>query len=197
MLWLFCPLLGFFLGSLPFGLFVARASSDIDPRTEGSRNTGATNVARLCGTKFGVLVLVLDILKGLLPVLIAQALSDNWLLISTTALGAVLGHVFSPLLGFKGGKAVATAIGVFVGVAPLATILSAASCIAVIAASGYVSMGSLTLALGLPVFALITGKTIYIPLACVIAVILFWRHRENIKRLSRGEENPWRKKKRQ
>ncbi len=195
MLWIFCPLLAFFLGSLPFGLFVAKASSDIDPRTQGSRNTGATNVARLCGTKFGVLVLVLDILKGLVPVLVAQALSDSWLLVSATAFSAVLGHVFSPLLDFKGGKAVATAIGVFVGVAPLATILSAAACIAVIAGSGYVSMGSLTLALGLPVFALITGKTAFMPLACAITIVLFWRHRENIKRLSRGEENPWRKKK--
>ena len=194
MLAILLTVVAFCLGAIPFGLYVARFVKGIDPRDSGSRNTGATNVARLCGTQWGVLVLVLDLAKGYLPATLAPA-DTGWLGLSCIGLAAILGHIYSPLLQMKGGKAVATTIGVFLAVAPWATVLSALCCLAVIALSGYVSMGSLTLALALPFFSLLTGNFATVPMAVVVMLILFWRHRENILRLSRGEEMPWRKRK--
>lgn len=192
LLWM---ILAYLLGSVPFGLLVAKLFCGVDPREAGSGNTGATNVARLCGAKFGVLALVLDVLKGYLPATLAVSGNLGATGISLVALAAILGHVFSPFLGFKGGKAVATTIGAFLALMPLGALLSVAACVLVIALTGYVSLGSLTLALCLPVFALLTGKLAYLPLAAVVMLLLFWRHRENIRRLARGEEMPWRRKK--
>lgn len=187
-------IVAFCLGAVPFGLYVARFVKGVDPRDSGSHNTGATNVARLCGTKWGVLVLVLDLFKGFLPAALAPA-DTGWIALSFIGLAAILGHIYSPLLNMKGGKAVATTIGVFLALVPFVTILSAICVVGVIALSGYVSMGSLTLALALPFFCLITGNLGTLPLALVVMLLLFWRHRENILRLSRGEEMPWRKSK--
>ncbi len=187
-------IVAFCLGAVPFGLYVARFVKGVDPRDSGSRNTGATNVARLCGTQWGILVLALDLFKGYLPAALAPA-DTGWIAISLIGLAAILGHIYSPLLQMKGGKAVATTIGVFLALAPWATILAVLCCLAVIALSGYVSMGSLTLALALPFFCFITGNIAILPLAVAVMLILFWRHRENILRLSRGEEMPWRKRK--
>jgi len=182
----------FCLGAVPFGLYVARFVKGIDPRDSGSRNTGATNVARLCGTQWGVLVLALDLFKGFLPAALAPA-DTGWFALSLIGLAAILGHIYSPLLNMKGGKAVATTIGVFLALVPFVTILSAICVVGVIALSGYVSMGSLTLALALPFFCFLTGNFGTLPLALAVMLLLFWRHRENILRLSRGEEIPWRK----
>jgi glycerol-3-phosphate acyltransferase PlsY len=194
LLWIFWIAFAFFMGSLPFGLLVAKTSKGVDPRTSGSRNTGATNVARLCGTGYGVLVLVLDILKGFIPLAMVLQYSGNWFFLTLCGLAAILGHVYSPFLDWKGGKAVAVTVGVFLAVAPWAAVLSAAACIAVIAASGFVSMGSLTLAVGLPVFCLLTGNVGDVILGLLAMAILFHRHAENIQRLARGEEKPWRKR---
>jgi glycerol-3-phosphate acyltransferase PlsY len=191
MQWIILPVVAYLLGSIPFGLVVAKALGDVDPRSVGSGNIGATNVGRACGTTAGVFVLALDILKGFLPVYLATAFGQNWAYLSLTALAAVLGHIFPLFLKFKGGKAVATSIGAFLPLAPLATLLAAAACIAVILLSGHVSLGSLTLALGLPTFALVTFQFGFVPLGLVLLVLLFWRHRENIVRLDRGEEHPW------
>jgi glycerol-3-phosphate acyltransferase PlsY len=187
--------IAYILGSIPFGLVIAKSICHIDPRLDGSRNTGATNIARLCGTKFGIATLVLDILKGFLPVLMSSAWIESDLGLSMVVLAAIAGHVFSCFMGFKGGKAVATTIGAFLAVSPWGTIFSAALCLGTVALSGHVSMGSLTFALALPVFMLLTGNFAYIPVALVVMVILFWRHKENIYRLARGEENPWLKPK--
>lgn len=192
LLWM---ILAYLLGAVPFGLLVAKLFCWLDPREAGSGNTGATNVARLCGAKYGVLALVLDLLKGFLPATLAVSGSLGATGISLVALAAILGHVFSPFLGFKGGKAVATTIGAFLALIPLGALLSVAACVLVIALTGYVSLGSLTLALCLPVFALLTGRLAYLPLAAAVMLLLFWRHRENIRRLARGEEMPWRRKK--
>lgn len=193
MLWIFWLVFAYFLGSLPFGLLVAKISCGIDPRTLGSKNTGATNVARLCGFKYGVAALVLDIAKGFIPVLMASQYSRNWMFLSLVALSAVAGHVFSIFLDMRGGKAVATTIGAFLVLAPAATLWSVVFCIIVIMLSGYVSMGSLTLAVSLPVMALLTGSFGAILLGCILSVLLFWTHRENIRRLATGEENSWKK----
>ncbi|MBI9081674.1 MAG: glycerol-3-phosphate 1-O-acyltransferase PlsY [Pseudodesulfovibrio sp.] len=187
--------IAYILGSIPFGLVIAKSICHIDPRLDGSRNTGATNIARLCGTKFGIATLVLDILKGFLPVLMSSAWIESDLGLSLVVLAAIVGHVSSCFMGFRGGKAVATTIGAFLAVSPWGTIFSAALCLGTVALSGHVSMGSLTFALALPVFMLLTGNFAYVPVALVVMIILFWRHKENIYRLARGEENPWLKPK--
>nr|WP_031479338.1 glycerol-3-phosphate 1-O-acyltransferase PlsY [Maridesulfovibrio frigidus] len=194
MLWIFWLLFAYFLGSLPFGLLIAKISCGIDPRNEGSKNTGATNVARLCGFKYGIAALILDIAKGFIPVAMASQYSHNWVFLSLVALAAIIGHVFSIFLDMRGGKAVATSIGAFLAIAPAATIWAVLFCVIVILLSGYVSMGSLTLAVALPVLALFTGSFGAVVLGCAITLILFWTHRENIRRLATGEEISWKKK---
>lgn len=187
--------IAYILGSIPFGLLVAKTTCNIDPRLDGSKNTGATNIARLCGIKYGIITLVLDLGKGLVPVLMAHAWMDAGVGLSVVALGAILGHAFSCFMDFKGGKAVATSIGAFLALSFWGTFFSAAACLGVVALSGHVSMGSLTLALALPAFMFLTGNFAYVPVALVVMVLLFWRHKENIHRLARGEENPWMKSK--
>ncbi len=188
-------IVAYILGSIPFGLLIAKSMCNIDPRLDGSKNTGATNIARLCGIKYGIGTLVLDVAKGLVPVIMADAWMHDGFGLSIVALAAILGHAFSCFMNFKGGKAVATTIGAFMALSFWGAFFSAASCLAVVALSGHVSMGSLTLALALPAFMLLTGNFAYVPVALVIMVLLFWRHKENIHRLARGEENPWMKPK--
>jgi len=187
-------LVAYGLGAVPFGLYVARFVKGIDPRDAGSKNVGATNVARLCGAQWGVLVLVLDIFKGYLPAALAPD-GMGWVALSLIGAASILGHAYSPMLDFRGGKAVATTIGVFLALAPWAMFFAVVCCLTVIALSGYVSVGSLTLALALPVFSLLTGNIGLVPLALGVMLFLFWRHRENILRLNKGQEMPWRRRK--
>ena len=193
MAYLFFLGLTYLVAAFPFGLAVALVGCGIDPRQAGSRNTGATNVSRLCGTRCGVLTLLLDLAKGLLPVLVARAMSDSWLFVSLVVLAAVVGHMYSVFLYGKGGKGVATSIGVFLGTAPLAALVSVAACVTVIKASGYVSAGSLVLAVALPVLCLVFGPAAMAPAAVAVAGLIIWKHRENISRLRSGQEKPWRK----
>lgn len=187
--------LAYLIGSMPFGLLVAKAAKGIDPRTDGSRNIGATNVARLCGTGWGVAVLALDMAKGWLPVAAAQTFSDSAFFLGATALAAVSGHIFSVFLHGRGGKAVATTVGAFLALAPAQLVVAAIACILAIGLSGYVSLGSLTLVTVLPLLLLFTGQVTYFFFALAVMVLVYWRHRENIHRLVRGEEKPWRKPK--
>jgi acyl phosphate:glycerol-3-phosphate acyltransferase len=186
--------LAYVLGSIPFGLVIAKSLCNTDPRLDGSKNTGATNVARLCGFKYGVATLVFDVLKGLLPVAFAASWIDSEMALSLVGLAAILGHVFSCFMHFKGGKAVATTVGVFLALSPWGGILAAVACLLMVWLTGHVSMGSLTFALALPVCMVLTGHFAVVPMALVVMVLLFWRHKENIRRLARGEENPWLKK---
>ena len=183
------------LCSVPFGVFITRAVCGLDPREHGSRNIGATNVARLCGKRYGVAVLALDLLKGFFCVWVATAFNDGWLYLSLCALAAVLGHMYSCFLSGRGGKGFATTIGAFLALAPLTTVLSVALCIAVIVLSGYVSLGALMFGAALPVLLLLGGNAAFVPVALVATLFLYWKHRDNIERLARGQENPWRRKK--
>jgi acyl phosphate:glycerol-3-phosphate acyltransferase len=187
--------LTYLMAAFPFGLLVAQVFCGIDPRLAGSRNTGATNVARLCGTPYGVATLLLDVAKGLLPVLVARAMSPSWLFVSLVLLAALAGHMYSVFLYGQGGKGVATTIGVFLAAAPLAAGLAILCCVAVIAATGYVSAGSLVLAVALPVLCLLVGPVPLTPAAVLAALVIIWKHRENIARLRAGQEKPWRKRK--
>jgi len=186
----------YILGSIPFGLIIAEKFCGLDPRKDGSGNTGATNVARLCGPKWGVLVLVCDALKGLIAVAIAMRLSpDSSMLHSLTAMAAIIGHRYSLFMGFKGGKAVATTVGVFIPLAFWQLVIAGAVCILVIWRSGFVSLGSLVLVTLLPVLLLFSGSWGPLPLAVLVMALVFYAHRENIRRLMRGEEKPWLKPK--
>lgn len=182
-------------GSIPFGLLFARTFCGIDPRTAGSKNVGSTNVARLCGKSWGAATLVCDMLKGAVPVYVATLLTPTlpalWTL---TAFVAICGHLFSCFLQFKGGKAVATTIGVFVPLAFWPILGAGLVCLLIIWRSGFVSLGSLTLVSLLPILLILAGSWYVLPLALVITVAVFWSHRENIKRLARGEEKTWIKK---
>jgi acyl phosphate:glycerol-3-phosphate acyltransferase len=185
--------LTYLIAAFPFGLLVAMVGCGIDPRQAGSRNTGATNVARLCGTRYGVLTLVLDLAKGLLPVLAARMMPFSWLYVSLVVLAAVVGHMYSVFLYGKGGKGVATTIGVFLAAAPLAALYAVAGCVVVIWATGFVSAGSLVLAVAVPVLCSLIGPTALTPAAVVVAGFILWKHRENIVRLLAGQEKSWRK----
>lgn len=184
----------YILGSVPFGLIIAKAAKDIDPRKWGSKNTGATNIARLCGTKYGVLTLVLDIAKGFVPVVIALGISSSALFLSLTGLAAILGHMYSVFLNRKGGKGMATTIGVFAALTPGPLFWSLIICLVLIYATGYVSLGSLTLVTLLPLFTVVSGHFGMIIVTVIVMFLVYGKHRENIIRLARGEEQSWQKK---
>ncbi|MBQ7456916.1 MAG: glycerol-3-phosphate 1-O-acyltransferase PlsY [Desulfovibrio sp.] len=179
------------LGSIPWGLCIAKKACHIDPREAGSRSIGATNISRLCGFPYGVATLLCDIFKGTIPVFLAIQLDPDPLFVSMVAFLAVLGHVFSCFLRFRGGKAVATTIGVMLPLAFMPLLGSAVLCLLLIAISGFVSVGSLTLVSSLPLFLLFSGANDWVPLSLLLAVLVFWRHRENIARLHAGTEKSW------
>ncbi len=185
--------LSYILGSIPCGLVIAKYTCNIDPRTAGSNNVGSTNVARLCGKKWGAYTLVCDILKGFFPVAVAAYFSDNMFFISCTGAATVLGHVFSCFLFFKGGKAVATTIGVFLAIAFWPLLCSVILCLGCIKYSGFVSLGSLALVISLPVFLLLGGYFSLIPLALGVMALVIWKHATNIQRLLSGTEKSWKK----
>lgn len=182
----------FLWGSVPFGLLIAKKFCRIDPRTAGSCNVGATNVSRLCGARWGVLTLACDVCKGFLPVFLLLA-GGEFLrgLAYPAGLAVILGHMFSFFLDFKGGKGVAATVGVFLAFAPVQLILAGLVCIAVIWRSGYVSAGSLTLVALLPVLLLFSGRPGDALFALAVTCLVVYAHRGNIRRLLRGEEQPW------
>ena len=187
----------YFLGAVPTGVILTRVFSDVDPRTQGSRNIGATNIYRTAGKKLGILTLLGDILKGLIPVLIAKGTLDSHFWIGAVALAAFLGHLYPIYLKFKGGKGIATALGAFIALAPLAAILSFLVFAAVVYQWPYISLGSLVATAAFPVLlAFFSPHPIYIPFAVVIGAFIFYRHRENMERLLAGRENKFGAKKR-
>ena len=184
-----CVALAFLLGSVPFGLVIARTFKGIDPRRAGSGNIGSTNVARLFGLPWGLLTLFCYIMKGLLPVLLAVHVLAEPLMQSVVALAAVTGHIKSPFLGFKGGKGVATTIGALMPLAFWPLLCAVLCCVAVIAVTRYVSLGSMVMAASLVVFYALFGRLDLEPLAVILLVMIVRAHRANIGRLLRGEES--------
>jgi len=183
-------ILGYLTGSIPTGLLLSKAFSDVDPRTQGSRNIGATNVLRTAGKTLGILTLAGDCLKGLTPVLLALWLmhSDAW--VGLVALSAFAGHLFPVFLKFKGGKGVATALGVYLGIAPLAVLIDAVIFFGVVLKWRYISLGSLTAAAVMPVLiTILTESKFYLVASLIIAGLIYYRHHGNIQRLLAGSEN--------
>ena len=182
------PVLGYCLGAMPFGLILAKMAGHGDIRNIGSGNIGATNVLRT-GNKFlAALTLALDILKGAVAVWISFASGDAFI-IMLTALAAVFGHMFPVWLKFKGGKGVATGLGVFFALMPPLGIAMAVIWLLTAVFFRISSLAALTaFALAPPLAFLWLGDLNLTVVSAVIAIFVFWKHRENIKRLQRGEE---------
>jgi glycerol-3-phosphate acyltransferase PlsY len=185
----FVVIAAYLLGTIPFGVIFAK-SRGVDVRTAGSGNIGATNVGRTVGKTAGVLTLVCDILKGLLPVAVAQwaGLPPGW--VATACLAAILGHIYSPWLMFRGGKGVATAAGVFLAGAPLAAVIGLLGFVVAVKISKRVSVGSLVGVIILPFALWLLGAAPQMTAAgAITALIIIQRHKENIQRLRTGTES--------
>ena len=201
----------YFLGSIPFGLLIGKIGG-IDIRLHGSRNIGATNVWRTLGPKFGLFTFLLDAAKGFFAVALAQQVAwrqvpqpapEDYLAYAGVfaALACILGHSFPIWLRFKGGKGVATSLGVLIGLLPgFATSVVLAVWVMVFAASRYVSLASVVAALALPVtvgsllYLHHLEGNVYFAFSCAAALLVIRRHRENIRRLLAGTENRFGKK---
>jgi len=195
---LLLPALAYLTGSIPFGLLLSRRSG-IDIRQHGSGNIGATNVSRLVGKKIGLLTLLLDIGKGWLPMLVAAMLLDTDskrnLVIALCGAATVIGHMFPVFLRFKGGKGVATALGVFLYLAPKALLLSVAIFIAAAVPTGFVSFGSLLGSAAMPPSLYFFEEPLWKFWLAVFVVLMIWiKHQQNIKRLLNGTEKRFREK---
>ena len=191
--------LAYILGSVPNALWIGKVFKGIDIREHGSRNTGSTNAARVLGAKLGILTLILDVSKGLVPTLTAILLKvdffENLTKISNfdyvlVGIWGILGHVFSIFMNFKGGKAVATTLGVFLILVPKAILFAAIVFFVVFAISKYVSLSSILAAISLPIFIyFLYQEMIYIILGILIAILIVVKHRSNIERLKNGTES--------
>jgi glycerol-3-phosphate acyltransferase PlsY len=183
-------LASYVLGSVPTGLWLGLRFRGIDIREHGSRNIGATNTMRVLGKGLGGAALAADILKGWVPVvLFAQAAAWPYLPLAC-GVAAILGHSFSLFLGFKGGKGVATSTGVFLGLLPIPTLIAAVVFGVVLAATRMVSAGSISAAVALCIAAFfVTESWVMRGIVALMAALVILKHRDNIKRILRGEEN--------
>lgn len=184
------PVAGYLIGSISSAVFVCRLLGLQDPRRGGSNNPGATNVLRLGGKKAAAITLAGDIAKGLVPVLCAIGLGAGAETVAATGLAAFLGHLYPVFFGFRGGKGVATAAGIWTAVSWQAILILIGIWLAVILASRYSSLAALAATVASPlVLLLVDADRTYVLLSLVMAGLLFWRHRTNIGRLVRGEES--------
>jgi len=194
--------IGYLLGGIPSGLLVGRARG-VDLRAAGSRNIGATNAFRVLGPKWGALVFALDAFKGylatLVPRLFAAAPPGSFpppmVAALTGGLAAILGHVFTPWLRFRGGRGVATSLGVFLGIAPIPTLIAFALWILLVRISRRVSVGSIVASVAYPflVFGLAphgANRAVLTGVAAAVGLLVLARHLPNIRRLLNGTEPP-------
>ncbi len=186
MTWILAIALGYFLGSVPFGLLLTRLTGAGDLRAIGSGNIGATNVLRTGRKGLAAATLLLDLAKGVAAVLLARALWPGSE--PAAAVAAVVAHCFPVWLGFRGGKGVATLAGVCFGLAWPVGLVYAALWIGLLAVSRISSVGGMTAAVGAPIAALVLGYPEYATALGLLAILVVWMHRENIGRLRKGTE---------
>jgi len=180
----------YLLGSIPFGYLIVRGKSGADIRETGSGGTGATNVSRRAGKAAGVLTLLLDAAKGCVAVLIARAVVGNDWVIAAAAIAALVGHIFPVWLGFRGGKGVATGVGIFLVLAPIALLCAGVVFVAIVLLTRYVSLGSMTAAILIPVLVVVQSDSRPLLTAAVVgAALIVFAHRGNIQRLASGTES--------
>jgi len=193
--------IAYFMGSIPTGVVIGKKFKGIDIREHGSKNTGATNAYRVLGKKFGIIVLLSDALKGYLPVFLAALMGiQGWQLILVGVM-TIVGHTLSLFLKFKGGKGVATSLGVFLYLVPHIVLILLAVFIVIAYFTKYISLASVSVAGLFPILVLFMpinpelGKWNMFIFALVIGLFVIFKHRSNIKRLLEGNENKFGTKK--
>ena len=190
---IFIALFGYLLGSVPTGLLLTKLFSKIDPRKMGSKNIGATNIFRTAGKGLGILTLVGDLLKGTVPVFIAIQWGESDLWIAIAGLTAILGHIFPIFLGFKGGKGVATALGIYLVISPIAVFIEFLIFAGIVWKWRFISLGSITCVTTIPILIAYfrSDSKAYFIISVIIAALVLYRHQTNISRLLQGTENKW------
>jgi len=197
---IFIALFGYLLGSVPTGLLLTKLFSKVDPRKTGSKNIGATNIFRTAGKALGILTLVGDVLKGVIPTAIAMHLvpADQWGLsrhvwIALAGLSPFLGHVFSIFLGFKGGKGVATALGFYLPISTISVLIEFLIFAGIVWKWRYISLGSITCAITISILIAFfrSDSQAYFIVSVIIAALILYRHQSNISRLLQGTESKW------
>ncbi|MCQ8212586.1 glycerol-3-phosphate 1-O-acyltransferase PlsY [Cetobacterium somerae] len=188
-------IIAYIFGSLPCGVWLGKGTKNIDIREHGSKNSGATNAYRILGPKYGIMVLILDALKGYIPLYIASSFGIDGIYIIVLGLVAILGHTFSFFLQFKGGKGVATSLGVFLFLMPKVVGILVLVFILVVGISKYISLGSVVCAALLPILAYfmpVRDAETRMPLVFIsllVGVFVIYKHKANIQRLMEGKEN--------
>jgi len=191
----------YLLGSIPFGVLISQKVARLDITKAGSGNIGATNVAREVGLKWGVITLVADVLKGFIPVVLARyllgsSIEMNEALKGMIGLTALLGHQFPVYSHFRGGKGVATCLGVFLAISPISCLFSGVMFFILVALWRYISLGSILGALTMPIWLYLTGHATFMILpSLVMSLLITFQHRGNIQRLIQGNERRWKKTK--
>ncbi len=188
-LFLFCVIIAYLVGSICSAVIVCRVFDLPDPRIGGSQNPGATNVLRLAGKQYALIVLLADMLKGLLPVLLAKILEAGPVTIGFTCLAAVIGHIYPVFFGFKGGKGVATAMGALLGFHFILGVMVIATWLLVANFSRYASLASIIAMVLAPFYSFFSVGSIdaFLPIF-FIALLILYQHRDNITRLMDGKE---------
>ena len=196
---IFIALFGYLLGSVPTGIVLTRLFSRVDPRKMGSKNIGATNIYRTAGKTLGIFTLLGDMLKGALPIWMAimwtqhdlWGIPDLW--IGIVGLTPIVGHIFPIFLGFKGGKGVATALGIYLVISPIAVLIEFFLFALIVWKWRIISLGSIICATTIPILISFfrSDSQAYFILSVVIAALILYRHQSNIARLLHGTENKW------
>jgi glycerol-3-phosphate acyltransferase PlsY len=196
--WIYFVPVAYLLGSIPFGKIIARKVARIDITEHGSGNIGATNVAREVGTLWGLLTLILDLLKGFLPVFLSSLTfkgtnpSGGWT-IALVSLAALLGHQFSAFQKFHGGKGVATALGVYLALSPISSLAALLIFVAVVFVWDIISLASMISAACMPLFLSLAGcPPPLLAAASITAALIVLKHWDNIGRIKSGQERRWR-----
>lgn len=191
LMFLITVVISYLIGAIPCGVVLTRLTGVGDVRQSGSGNIGATNVYRTAGRKLGILTLVGDIIKGVLPIAYATAIAGMSTEQTAIIAGATfLGHLYPIYLGFKGGKGVATALGIYLVLSPLSVLWAAVVFIGLVWIWRYVSLGSICAAATVPFLIFIFEDSTPLLLASLfISIMVIWRHRDNIKRLASGTES--------
>ncbi len=184
------PALGYLLGSISTAVVIARLMKLEDPRNVGSGNPGATNILRYGGRRAAALTLLGDALKGVIPVLVARAFTAEPMILALTGLLSFLGHLYPIFFGFRGGKGVATALGVWLALSPWVALALVTTWLAMAGAFRYSSLAAVTAAALAPVYVWIfLGQPPYVVVSTIMSLLLIWRHRANIKKLLAGAES--------
>lgn len=182
-------ILAYLVGSIPNALWIGKIFKNIDVREFGSGNVGATNATRVLGWKLGVMVLIFDAFKGMIFIIIARKLGLEDIYVVLIGLAAILGHSYSIYLKFKGGKAVATSLGVMLVLIPKVVMILIIVFLLIVIISGYVSLASISVAGLLPILSYIMYNNIIALLSLVVGILVIWRHKSNIKNLLEGKED--------